>query len=122
MNKLIECNLVVSSEINGKKDCIIVKGKGYVKKDEDFIIYFSSDDMKYKYVCQKEKVIVYCNDSVYVFRENKKDIGKIKNGDYIFEVTTFANKIEVKDNLIIIDYTLRQGNSIIGEYSSQLSF
>ena len=123
MQKLVECRLIVNSEINGIVDNIVVSGKGYCKmEDKGTVVYFMDNDMKYKYVYNGNELCVYCNASFYKFIVNKNSVGKIKNGDYIFEVTTFATKIEINNNLIILEYNLSQDGSIIGKYKSQLSF
>ena len=123
MQRVVNCRLVISSEINGKKDCVIINGKGYYKKDNDgIIVYFNSEDTKYKYVYVDGCLTIQCNDSVYVFRYNSEEMGKIKNGEYIFEIATFATRIEVKDDSIILDYNLSQQGSIIGKYNTELSF
>ena len=123
VQKIVECKLAVNSEINGKTDCVIVTGKGYYKEDNNEItVYFTNKDMKYKYVYNKEYLIVSCNDSNYVFRLNKEDIGEIKNGDYVFRITTYATKIEIYNSLIVLEYTLSQEGNIIGKYKSELSF
>ena len=123
MQRLVECNLSVNSEINGNFDCTIVKGKGYYRNDNDeIIIYFVSEDVKYKYVYSKECLSVYCNDSCYKFILNKESLGEIKNGDYVFKITTYATKIDVYNNLIVLEYNLSQQGTVIGRYKSELSF
>ena len=54
-------------------------------------------------------------------RENEKNTGEIKNGDYIFKITTLASKIEVLNNCIILNYSVYQ-EELIGNYFSVLSF
>lgn len=123
MQRLVECNLCVNSEINGNFDCTIIKGKGYYRENNnEIIIYFVSEDVKYKYVYSNECLIVYCNDSYYKFILNKESMGEIKNGDYVFKITTFATKIDVCNNLIVLEYNLGQQGTIIGKYKSKLSF
>lgn len=123
MQKLVECKLVISSEINGNKDCNIFVGKGYYKKEDNRIsVYFSNNDMKYKYVYSNDCLIISCNDSEYEFKVNEYRLGKIKNGDYIFGITTFATRIDVNDSCICLDYILSQQGSKIGNYSTELSF
>lgn len=123
MQRVVNCKLVVNSEINGQKDCVIINGKGYYRNDDEgIVVYFSSDNIKYKYIYVNDLLTVFCNDSEYVFKVNVKEKGKIKNGEYVFEIATFATRIEIRDNLIILDYNLTQQGSIIGKYNSQLSF
>ena len=123
MHKIIECKLEINSEINGKKDLFSVEGKGFYKKeDEEITVYFTFEDSKYKYIYSHNKLIIYFNDSCYEFEVNKKCLGKIKNGDFIFEVTTFATRLELGNNSIILDYELAQQGSFVGKYSSLLSF
>ena len=122
MQKIIDCELVITSEINNKCETIVISGRGYYKKEKEIIIYFTSDNIRYKYIVIKDKVEIYCNDSHYNFRFNKEDIGEIKNGDYIFKITTLANKIEITDNFVLINYELKQNNILIGKYLTKLSF
>ena len=122
MQKIVECKLIVNRVVNDKEDKVVIEGKGYYKEDAgEKIVFFSSDDIKYKYVYKEDVLIVTCNDSKYVFRVNEKDCGEIKNGDYIFKITTLASKIEFGNNYVILDYSLYQ-NELIGTYYSQLSF
>lgn len=122
VQKIIDCELVITSEINNKCETIVISGRGYYKKEKEIIIYFTSDNIRYKYIVIKDKVEIYCNDSHYNFRFNKEDIGEIKNGDYIFKITTLANKIEITDNFVLINYELKQNNILIGKYLTKLSF
>ena len=122
MQKIIDCELVITSEINNKCETIVISGRGYYKKEKEIIIYFTSDNIRYKYIVIKDKVEIYCNDSHYNFIVNKEDIGEIKNGDYIFKITTLANKIEITDNFVLINYELKQNNILIGKYLTKLSF
>ena len=123
MQKLVECKLVICSEINNKKEQSVIEGKGYFKDDDnEIIIYFTSDDIKYKYVYNGVSLIITCNDSIYEFKENEFREGKIKNGEYIFAITTFASKIQLLENKFVLDYTLSQNNCLIGTYNSELSF
>lgn len=122
MQKIIDCELVITSEINNKCETTVISGRGYYKKENEIVVYFTSDNIRYKYIVIKDKVEIYCNDSHYNFRLNKEDIGEIKNGDYIFKITTLANKIEITDNSILINYELKQNNVLIGKYLTKLSF
>lgn len=122
VQKIVNCELSIKRIIDNKEEKSIIKGKGYYKKDEEIIVFFSSEDIKYKYVYNNGTLEVFCNDSKYVFKENVKSFGEIKNGDYIFKITTLASKIEMLDNCIILDYSLYQQNSLIGTYYSKLSF
>ena len=122
VQKIIDCELVITSEINNKCETIVISGRGYYKKEKEIIIYFTSDNIRYKYIVIKDKVEIYCNDSHYNFWVNKEDIGEIKNGDYIFKITTLANKIEITDNFVLINYELKQNNILIGKYLTKLSF
>lgn len=122
MQRVVNCVLNINRNINDNKETSIIRGKGYYKNDNgEVTVFFNSEDVKYKYVYNKDCLIVYCNDSRYSFRENRKDIGEIKNGDYVFKVTTLATKIEIKNDCIILDYSLYQDN-LIGNYQSILSF
>ena len=108
---------------DNKEENSVIKGKGYYKnEDNQIIVFFSSDDIKYKYICNEETLTILCNDSKYEFKENIKKEGKIKNGDYIFKITTLASKIEVCTNYIIVNYSLFQNDIVIGTYYSKLSF
>ena len=123
MQKLVNCRLVISSNINGKSDCTVIEGKGYYKVcEEEISVYFTSGEDKYIYVYIDNLLSVFCNESVYVFELNKENIGEIKSDNYTFAITTFATKIEVKDNLIVLNYKLIQNGSLIGTYDSDLSF
>ena len=123
MQRVVNCRLVISSEINDKKDCVIINGKGYYKNDSDgVVVYFNSEDTKYKYVYVNDCLTIYCNDSVYVFKINSEQVGKIKNGEYVFEIATFATRIEFNDNSIVLDYNLSQQGYMIGKYNTELSF
>ena len=122
MYKVVNCKLIINRFIGEKEETSIIEGKGYYKKEnEEVVIFFSSDEIKYKYVYEKGKLTVFCNDSKYIFKENEKSIGEIKNGDYIFKITTFAEKIECSENSIILNYSLYQ-HDLIGTYYSVLSF
>ena len=123
VQKLVKCNLVVNSEINDEKEMVIVEGNGYYKEEDNcFVIYFTDNESKYKYLYKDNKLHVYCNNSYYIFEENKQGIGEIKNGNFSLKITTFASKIQMSDNLIVLDYTLSQENIILGTYNSVLSF
>lgn len=115
--------MVIESNIDGMKETSVIEGKGYYKKENnEIVVYFISDDIKYKYVYENDKLNIYCNDSSYEFKEGKYCEAKIKNGDYVFLITTFATKIEIKDNLIVVNYILSQKDNVFGKYNSQLSF
>lgn len=123
VQEVIECELIVNSSINGQNENVIIEGKGYYKEDGiNIVVYFASGDVKYKYVFEGDILMVSCNDSVYRFKENSYEIGKIKNGDYVFEITTFASKIEINNRVIVLEYNLSQNGQIIGFYKSKLSF
>lgn len=123
MQQIVECKLVVISNINNQNESVLVEGKGYYKEENgEVVVYFSSGDVKYKYVYNGDSLIVSCGDSSYTFRENKSGEGIIKNGDYIFKITTYATKIEVNNRVIVLEYNLSQNNQIIGRYKSTLSF
>lgn len=122
MQKVVDCKLVINRFISEKEETSVIEGKGYYKKDNDeIIVFFSSEDIKYKYILKEGRLTVFCNDSKYIFKENEKGIGEIKNGDYTFKITTFATKIECNDNSIVLEYSLYQ-QELIGTYYSILSF
>ena len=122
VQKIINCELSIKRIINDKEELSIIKGKGYYKNASDeLIVFFSSEDIKYKYIYKNNILTVLCNDSKYVFKEGTKEYGQIKNGDYIFKITTLASKIEINNQYIILDYSLYQ-NDLIGTYYSKLSF
>ena len=78
MHELIECELTVSSNINGQIENVLIEGKGYYREDSGCItIYFSSGTEKYKYVYDGNLLTVSCGDSCYRFRENYKEIGEV---------------------------------------------
>ena len=123
MQKIVNCELSIKRIISEKEESSTIKGKGYYKDDNnEIVVFFSSDDVKYKYVYSNEMLEVFCNDSKYVFKENIKDVGEIKNGDYVFKITTLASKIEISNNCIVLDYSLYQQDMLIGTYYSELSF
>lgn len=122
VQKVIECELVIVSEINDKKDTSVIRGKGYCRDEEFFVVYFTSGNGKYKYIVKEDEIEIYYNDSCYKFKNKMFSEGQIKNGDYIFKITTFASKIEIFDNLILIDYELSQNDKLIGKYYTKLSF
>ena len=123
VQKIVECNLIVNSEIDGKHDSVTINGKGYYKNDnKEIIIYFSSNENKYKYLYKDNKLYVFSNDSCYEFSEKNYSFGEIKNGDFSLKITTFASKIEIYSDSIVLDYTLSQQDTIIGKYNSILSF
>jgi len=122
VQRIIDCELVITSEINNKCETTVISGRGYYKKENETVVYFTSDNIRYKYIIIKDKVEIYCNDSHYNFTLNNEDIGEIKNGDYIFKITTLTNKIEITDNSILINYELKQNNILIGKYLTKLSF
>lgn len=122
MQRVVNCKLVINRFINEKEETSVIEGKGYYKNDDnEIVVFFSSEDVKYKYIYKEGVLSVFCNDSKYTFKENEKGIGKIKNGDFIFEITTFSTKIELTDNSVILDYSLYQ-EDLIGNYYSVLSF
>ena len=122
VQEIVMCKLVIDSEINGKSDTTVVEGKGYHKiEGNEKTVYFTSDNVKYKYVYNDDELIVNCDDSQYVFKLNDEGVGKIKNGDYVFRITTFATRIEVSSRYIILEYNLSQQGNIIGRYKSKLS-
>ena len=122
MQKVVNCKLVINRYIGDKEETSVIEGKGYYKNENDeVIVFFSSDDVKYKYIYKENGLTVFCGDSKYIFKENEKQIGKIKNGDYTFKITTFSTKIECNENNIILDYSLYQ-QDLIGTYHSILSF
>ena len=84
-------------------------------------MFFSSEETKYKYIYKEGNLTIFCNDSKYTFRENENGIGEIKNGDYVFKITTFTEKIEFNENKIVLNYSLYQ-QDLIGTYYSVLSF
>lgn len=121
MKKLISCNLTIKSIIDNKEENIVISGDGYYKEEGNVVIvYFSCDGTKYKYIYDKEKLIIECGDSIYEFEEGVKRKGKIKNGNYVFEITTLANKLEIGKEKIILSYVLMQ-EFIIGEYFMELT-
>ena len=122
MNKLVNCKLKIKSIIDNKIDVNVIEGKGYCKKDTYLVVYFTSNDIKYKYEYRDNELKIYCNDSQYCFKKGKNSFGKIKNGDYIFEITTFASKLEVNENCVLLNYELLQNNSLIGKYETSLFF
>jgi hypothetical protein len=67
-------------------------------------------------VYNTEELIVMCDESKYVFSLNKDNKGIIKSGNYEIEITTFASKIEVLDTAINLNYELKQGTIVLGEY------
>jgi len=122
MHKIVDCKLIINRVINEKEEKSVIAGKGYYKENDDEIsVFFSSDNAKYKYIYKEDCLVVICNDSKYIFKEGIKEIGEIKNGDYVFKITTLASKIEVSNNLIVLNYSLYQGD-ILGTYYSTLSF
>lgn len=123
MQEIVECELSIDSVINNQSENVVIKGKGYYREDNGSVtVYFSSDDIKYKYVYNGQLLIINCNDSCYRFVLNKEDVGEIKNGDYVFKITTYATKIELNKRLFVVEYNLSQDNTIIGVYKSRLSF
>ena len=123
VQNIVECKLEICSEINGNRDCTTINGRGYCKiENNTVVVYFSSGDFKYKYTYVNDCLIVNCNDSEYIFEVGKNNVGKIKNGEYTFEITTFATKIKVNNSSIILDYKLSQQGTLIGNYTTELSF
>ena len=124
VQKIINCKLSIIRVIDGKNEKSIIKGKGYYKDNNgEKVIFFSSDDIKYKYLYRDDgKIIVLCNDSKYVFEENVRRIAEIKSGEYVFKIATLATKIDFSDNCIRINYNLYQKDILMGIYYSELSF
>lgn len=123
VQEIVMCKLVIDSYINNKNENVVIEGKGYYKNEKGVIsIYFTSEENKYKYFYENDILSISCNDSIYNFKLNREELGKIKNGDYVFEITTFATRIEVGDKFIIVEYNLSQNNTLIGTYKSKLSF
>jgi hypothetical protein len=115
--------LIINRFIDGKEENSEIFGKGYYKNDtSSIVVFFTSDEIKYKYEYDGNELIVLCNDSKYVFKDNENGEGKIKNGDYVFKITTYCTKLIVEENCIYLDYSLYQGTTLIGNYSSILSF
>lgn len=122
MQKIVNCKLDIDRFIDGKKESSIFEGKGYYKCDNnEIVVFFEANEIKYKYIYKDNSLTVMCNNSKYVFSENKKGVGEIKSGDYVFKITTLANKIEIMDTYIILNYSLYQ-NDLIGTYFTRLSF
>ena len=89
MQKIVECKLIINRVVNDKEDKVVIEGKGYYKEESgEKTIFFSSDNIKYKYIYKDDVLVVTCDDSKYVFKVNEKECGEIKNGDYIFKITT----------------------------------
>lgn len=123
MHRLIECKLVIESFIEGKKDSSIIKGKGFIKEDDmNKVIYFSNNENKFKYEYNDDNVLIHFNDSYYDFKLKTRGEGVIKNGDYVLKITTYASKIEINNNSIIVNYELYQNNFKLGEYKTSLFF
>ena len=62
VNELVECKLKIITLIDGMKSVELIKGRGYCKKEDSFlVVYFTSDNIKYKYEYDGEKLIVFCN-------------------------------------------------------------
>lgn len=123
MKKIVECKLVIDSKTEGAANKVVIEGKGYYKKEnEKIIIYFVNEDNKYKYEYELGGLTISFNDSFYNFKLNKKRKGIIKNGDLSLEITTFANKLEINENSIFLDYKLYQNDFEIGEYKTSLFF
>lgn len=123
MNKIVNCKLEIISYIDKMKDTSIIEGKGYYKKDDNkIVVYFSNENSKCKYEYENNVLTIYFNDSKYIFKNKKRSVGQIKNGDYVFEITTFANKLEINNNSILLDYTLFQNNIELGKYITSLFF
>ena len=94
VHKIVNCKLSIERVVSGEKDLFVCEGKGYYKDDNgEIVIFFSSEDVKYKYVLNNNELVVFCNDSKYVFRENEKNTGEIKNGDYIFKITIWVDSV-----------------------------
>ena len=122
MQRIVNCKLNIDRFIDSKKESSFFEGKGYYKCDNDeIIVFFESNEIKYKYIYKDSCLTIMCNNSKYRFKENEKCLGEIKNGDYVFKITTLANKIEVSDSYIILNYSLYQ-NDLLGNYSTRLSF
>ena len=122
MQYIVNCKLNIKRVVGGKQEISVIEGKGYYKKEyNEIVVFFSSEDIKYKYVYSNKCLTIWCNDSKYVFRENIKEGGELKNGDYIFRITTLASRIEIFDNCIVLDYSLYQ-DDLIGNYYTELSF
>lgn len=123
MSKIVNCELKIESYIDKVKDVSVITGKGYYKNEEDkIIIYFSSEGFKCKYEYENDCLNIYFNDSKYNFINKKTSIGQIKNGDYVIEITTFTHKLEIKENCILLNYSLLQNNIELGKYITNLSF
>jgi hypothetical protein len=122
VQRAVDCKLNIKRVINNKEEISVDVGRGYYKEDNDEkIVFFTSSGVKYKYIYNGDSLIVYCNDSKYVFKCETKEKGIIKNGEYTFILTTLASKIEFNDNSIILEYSLYQ-NDLIGTYYTSLSF
>lgn len=122
VQKIVDCRLTIKRIIDNKEDIIVEEGKGYYKKSGAcIVVFFSNNYYKYKYIYENGELIVICNNSEYRFKEGLDCEGKIKNGEYVFILTTHASKIDISDNCIILDYSLYQ-NNLIGNYYSKLSF
>lgn len=122
VKKIINCKLSIDRIVENDKDTFVCEGKGYYRCiNDEVVVFFSSGDIKYKYVYKEGYLTVFCNNSKYIFKENEKKFGEIKNGDYIFKITTLASKIEINSNSIILNYSLYQ-DDLVGTYFSVLSF
>ena len=123
VQKIVECKLVIESEIEGKKDNFEVNGRGYYK-DEDRVItvYFSNGENKYKFIYSDNKLVISFNESSYSFIEGSEDVGIIKSGNLALEIATYAYKLNILENLFYVEYSFIQQGNIIGKYKCELSF
>lgn len=122
MQKIVDCKLIINRIIDSKEEKSVIEGKGYYKDDNgELTVFFTSENSKYKYIYKDNILTVICNNSEYTFKENIKEKGIIKQGEYSLVLTTLASKIKVMPNKIVLNYSLYQ-EELIGMYYSELSF
>lgn len=122
MQKIVDCKLIINRIIDSKEEKSVIEGKGYYKDDNgELTVFFTSENSKYKYIYIDNILTVICNNSEYTFKENIKEKGIIKQGEYSLVLTTLASKIKVMPNRIVLNYSLYQ-EELIGMYYSELSF
>ena len=107
MAKLVNFIFNSKSIIDDEYDSITFNAKGYEINDRVRTLYFSYDNVKYKYIIdENNNISVYVNESVYCFNSNKKTEAIINSGGYSIKVSVITNKINIDNDYIEIDYIL----------------
>ena len=106
-------------EIDGNKETIEFKEKGYKKVEDNKVTIYFKNENSYKFIISNNTLKVYVNESVYIFDKENKTEAIIKNNDYSYKASLVTNKLNISDNFIQIEYELDFTN-FVGKYNITL--